>query len=213
MTLDGFKYTFNGRGEYTLIETMEHGLTLQGRMIPASGRNESSVPATVFSAIAAKDNNSDTVQFEIGENGMLTAMVSGELVVFDITEQDFEKVTVKSLGNNSLEALFDSGVYIRAKGENNIISTFQVVLPESYYKDVHGLLGTFNGDKSDDLLPRFGDTPLSLEASTEDIHNQFGITCEFISPLPCIMFRIKDMRGRSNLTIIESALLCIEIKT
>ena len=207
LTLDGFKYTFNGRGEYTLIETMEHGLTLQGRMIPASGSNESSVPATVFSAIAAKDNNSDTVQFEIGENGTLTAIVSGELIVFDSMEQDLEKVTVKFLGNNSIEALFDSGVYICAKGENNIISSLQVILPDSYYEDVHGLLGTFNGNESDDLLPRLGDTPLSLEASTDDIHNKFGITCEFyFIPLTFIMYWI-IVSGEEQVIIVNSTLL------
>ena len=63
VTLDGFKYTFNGRGEYTLIETTNNLFTLQGRMIQASGINESSVAASVFSAIVGKDNNSDTIQF------------------------------------------------------------------------------------------------------------------------------------------------------
>ena len=83
-------YTFNGRGEYTLIETTDN-LTLQGRMILASGINQTTVAATVFSAIAAKDDNSDTVQLEVNENNTLVAIVSGEMIVFDINEQDFIK--------------------------------------------------------------------------------------------------------------------------
>ena len=178
VTLDGFKYTFNGHGEYTLIETTDNSFTLQGRMIQASGANESAVAATVFSAIVGKDNNSDTVQFEIDKNGTLTAIVEGELVVFDISEQEFKEVLIKDLGNNSIDALFDSGIYIQAKGENGFISYLQVLVPEKFQGNVTGLLGNFNGNVSDDLWPKFGEEPLSVEDSEEDIHNNFGLTCE-----------------------------------
>ena len=178
VTLDGFKYTFNGHGEYTLIETTDNSFTLQGRMTQASGANETAVPATVFSAIVGKDNTSDTVQFETDKNGTLTAIVEGELVVFDISEQEFEKLVIKDLGNNSIEALFDSGIYIQAKGENGFISSLQVFVPEIFEGNVNGLLGNFNGNISDDLWPKFGDEPLSVEDSEKDIHNKFGITCE-----------------------------------
>ena len=120
VTLDGLRYTFNGRGEYTLIQTTDNVFTLQGRMITASGVDETTVDATVFSAIAAKDNNSDTVQFEVDENKTLIATVSGELVIFDIAEQDFEKVTVQHLGSDTIEALFASGAYVKAKAENGL---------------------------------------------------------------------------------------------
>ena len=179
MTLDGLKYTFNGRGEYTLIETTNNLFTLQGRMIQASGTNGSAVAASVFSAIVGRDYNSDTVQFEIDQNSMLTAIVSGGLVVFDITEQEFERVTITHLGNNSIEALFDSGVYLQAKGENGFISFLQVSLPEKFINHTNGLLGNFNGNISDDLVPQFGDSPLPPDATAEDIHNKFGLTCEF----------------------------------
>ena len=181
VTLDGLRYTFNGRGEYTLIQTTDNVFTLQGRMTTASGVNETTVDATVFSAIAAKDNNSDTVQFEVDENKTLIATVSGELVIFDIAEQDFEKVTVQHLGSDTIEALFASGAYVKAKAENGFISSLQVILPESFSGQVQGLLGTFNGDTSDDLFPQFGDKPLLPDSSVEDIHNLFGVTCELMS--------------------------------
>ena len=181
MTLDGLEYTFNGLGEYTLIETTNNSFTLQGRMIQASATNGSAVAASVFSAIVGKDSDSDTVQFEIDKNDTLTAIVSGELVMFDIREQEFEKVTVTNLGSNSIEALFDSGVYLQAKGENGFISFLQVSLPEKFINHTSGLLGTFNGNISDDLVPQFGDSPLPPDATAEDIHNKYGITCEFHS--------------------------------
>ena len=147
-------------------------------MILASGSNETEVAATVFSAIVGKDNNSDTVQFEVDGNGTLTAIVAGELVVFDITEQEFEQVTVTHLGNNSIEVLFDSGVYVLARGENGFISSLLVVFPDSFTDKVQGLLGTYNGDTTDDLLPKFGHSSLSPDANEEDIHNKFGVTCK-----------------------------------
>ena len=180
ITLDGLRYTFNGRGEFTLIETQGDMFTLQGRMTLAKGVNNSAVAATVFSAIVAKDNDSDIVQFEVDENNTLIAIVSGELVVFDLSEQEFEKVTVQHLGKNSIEALFASGAYVVAGAENGFIATLQVILPEAYSGQVQGLLGTYNGDVSDDLLPQFGDRPLPPDSSMEDIHNEFGVTCELI---------------------------------
>ena len=150
-------------------------------MIIASGINDEPIAATVFSAIVAKDDNSDIVQLEVDENGVLIAIVSGELIVFvnGSTEQEFENVTIQHIGDNSIEVIFDSGIYFLAKAENDFISFFQVILPETYIGRVQGLLGNYNGDTSDDLLAQFGDTPLPEDSSIEDIHNNFGITCKF----------------------------------
>jgi len=63
ITLDGYKYTFNGKGEFTLVEHKDGIFTLQARMVQAENSDGTLVRATVFSAVAAKQNNSDTVQF------------------------------------------------------------------------------------------------------------------------------------------------------
>ena len=60
-TLDGFQYTFNGLGEYTLIETTHGNFTLQGRTAKAVDKNGAERDATIFSAFAAKDADSDTI--------------------------------------------------------------------------------------------------------------------------------------------------------
>ena len=52
ITLDGFKYTFNGKGEFLLIDHMDGRFTLQGRMIDVpTVTSFSSNIATVFSAV------------------------------------------------------------------------------------------------------------------------------------------------------------------
>ena len=181
MTLDGFKYTFNGKGEFTLIETEGDRFTLQGRMVEASGTNGTTVDATVFSALVAKQSNADLVQFELSQSGINT-VVNGQTVDFtDSSEQPFTNVTLTDRGNDSYSATFSSGAYIEVRRENDIISTVLVSLPTSFQGTTRGLMGSFNGDASDDLAPRSGDgvgQPISTNASIQEIHEQFGVTCE-----------------------------------
>ena len=60
-TLDNLAYTFNGLGEYVLINTVNSTFTLQGRTARVKDVNGTLGDATVFSAFAAKDLTSDTV--------------------------------------------------------------------------------------------------------------------------------------------------------
>ena len=43
----------------------------------------------------------------------------------------------------------------------------------------NGLLGTFNGDPSDDFLTRDG-TTMSPDSSEEDIYNLFCVPCKYL---------------------------------
>ena len=179
VTLDGLQYTFNGKGEFTLIGTPDDSFTLQGRMIPAVDTNGSDVLATVFSAIVAKQSDSDSIQFELTENGT-TAFINDEPVDFSVlSEQEFNNVTVSDLGNSTLSAIFSSGAYMEVKEENGIISVLIVSLPASFKgMPTRGLMGSFNGNTSDDLLPRLGTNLLPLNSSLQVIHELFGLTCK-----------------------------------
>ena len=64
-TLDGFQYTFNGLGEYTLVETTHGEFKLQGRTAKVRDGNGQETDATVFSAFAARDRDFDTVHVEM----------------------------------------------------------------------------------------------------------------------------------------------------
>ena len=179
MTLDGLKYTFNGRGEFTLIETSDDSFTLQGRMVDITDQNGNAALATVFSAIVAKERHSDIVQFQASNNGNIVALVNGEKVDFNVVEQEFKNVTVTDLGNNTLSATFSGGGYLEVRQENGILSSVVVSLPESYKTvETQGLLGSFNGDVSDDLKPKSGENSLSINSTLNEIHDSFGLTCE-----------------------------------
>ena len=66
-TLDNFEYTFNGLGEYTLIETTGGNFTLQGRTAKATNDKGIETNATVFSAFAAQDSDSDRIHVAMNE--------------------------------------------------------------------------------------------------------------------------------------------------
>ena len=59
-TIDGLAYTFNGLGEFTLINTMNSTFTLQGRTMRTI-TNGTLMDSTIFTAAAAKDSDSDNV--------------------------------------------------------------------------------------------------------------------------------------------------------
>ena len=93
MTLDGHKYTYNGKGEFILIETHDNTFTLQGRMEQAKDSDGDDAPGTVFTALVARQSGSvnSMVEFKVGRQGGLEVLVDKKLVDFtDLVEQDFQ---------------------------------------------------------------------------------------------------------------------------
>ena len=184
ITLDGLRYTFNGKGEFTLIETDNNIFTLQGRMVEAVSVSGEASLATVFSAIVGKQNDSDSVQFTLNPEGGIDIAVNGEQASFDdVDEQSFVNVVVMDKGNKSLSAAFSSGAYIEVRASNRILSLLLVSLPTTFLNTTRGLMGSYNGNTSDDLAPKFGDgigEPIPINSSLDDIHTQFGITCKSV---------------------------------
>ena len=180
VTLDGLKYTFNGKGEFVLIETVDANFALQGRMVDATDQDGNPARATIFSAIAARQSDSATVQFEISRRG-LDALVDGERVEFeDLPVQTFNNVTVRveEGRNDSLSASFSSGARMQVRVENDILSVLLVSLPDTFQGRTRGLMGNFNGDTSDDLQPRVIPAPIPASSPLFDIHFNFGVTCK-----------------------------------
>ena len=163
-----------------LIETSNNRFSLQGRMVQALDSDGNPISATVFSAIVGKERYSDTVQFQLADNDEVDVLVNGEFIDFDgLLEQQFNNVSVRT-GENSATAVFSSGVYVEVRAANGILSTLLVSLADGYRSRTTGLMGNYNGDMSDDLLPRGANVPIPLTSSLRDIHNQFGVTCKSI---------------------------------
>jgi hypothetical protein len=182
VTLDGFGYTFNGLGEYTLIEAASGQFTLQGRMETPADALERGVRATVLTAIVAREVSSDTLQIQLTPDGQsLEMLMNGELVDFsDLRDQQFNNVAVSNRGD-TLSATFSSGIFISATESNGFIGSLIISLPQAYQGEVVGLMGNYNGDPADDLVPSGATVGLPLNSTLENIHFQFGVTCELLA--------------------------------
>ena len=186
VTLDGLRYTFNGKGEFILVETSEGDFTLQGRMEQVVDDNGINAPGTVFTAVVAKQvdinsiaSTSITVEFQVLPSGFLDILVNQERVVFtDTLDQVFNLVTISDLENETFSAVFVNGVIIKVSANNGFIAMLSVSLPAQFYRQTRGLLGTFDDNIANDLIPNGGAVPLPPDSSPEDIHNLFGISCE-----------------------------------
>ena len=140
----------------------------------------SNAPATVFSAIVGKEADSDTVQFTLGAENEIITTVNGEPVDFEmLNEESFLNVIVMDKGNRTYAAAFSSGAYVEVTSNNGFISLLLVSLPNFFVNQTSGLMGSFNGDIHDDLVPRNdAGQPISINSTLEEIHNQFGLTCK-----------------------------------
>ena len=178
VTLDGHKYTFNGKGEFILIETDDGTFALQGRMAEAINSFGQESGATVFTSLVLKEVDSDTVQVDLTPDG-LVALVNGEKVDFgNMTKLEFDQVNVEKGANQTITVTFASGTFMEVTSANDIISTMVVSLPTVMQGLTRGLMGNYNGNITDDLQSKNESTTVPLNSSLEDIHYSFGITCE-----------------------------------
>ena len=177
ITLDGYLYTFNGKGEFILVESLDQSFLLQGRMTePLQLSNGTSFGGTLFTALAMKQDRSPTIQVEVA-NEKLLIFVDGEVLDFaGVTEQQIDNVTIMKEGNDTFTIRITSGVSLQASNRNGILTDILVTLPE--HLATEGLLGQNNGDPSDDLLPKSATESLLINSSASDIYYKFGLTCK-----------------------------------
>ncbi len=177
VTLDGFQYTFNGRGEFLLVQ-VDNVFILQARMIQL---DTIAVGATVFSAIAIREGD-NTVQFQVGAfAGDPDVLLNGEFIDFTnipTSTQQFNGVAVTKV-DSTLSASFASGAFIEVREDNGFFSPISVSLPTSWQGQTRGLMGNYNEDTSDDLTPQTVGDPLPLDSDLRTIHDSFGVTCRF----------------------------------
>ena len=198
-TLDRRNFTFNGVGEYILIDTPESvGFDLQARM-ETLGTN---VSGTVMTSIVVKLRGIPAIQIEAGSSspdvyisGVQYEMTVGDLPLMvtssgvmssnltsgirDIGDPMLmavmnEQVSVRMVSVNSVAVVFGDGGSITVSLQNTFLG-LSVSLPDSFKNSTSGLLGYFNDDPDDDYRDRDGHI-LSL-SSEQEIYCQFGLQC------------------------------------
>ena len=155
---------------------------LQGRMASLQGPGGRASPGTVFSALAAKQTDSDTVEVQVGEERPVLLVNGVRVELNDDLEEMYNNVTVR-VRAGAYAITFSTGAYLEINQTNGFLSSVVVSLPRSYYGLTNGLLGVYNGDPEDDLLPYNGFEPIPLNSTMEEIHFLIGITCKSIYTL------------------------------
>ncbi|XP_078368612.1 mucin-like protein [Oculina patagonica] len=174
-TLDGGNYTFNGLGEYVMIDAQNGAFQLQARTKLAQGN---STVATIFSAGAAKEENTSTIEARVKEGGGLVVRINQKIYngYKNLTNRTVEverNLYVSKPEENCLQVSFPSTMSVTFCEKNGMLSI--VVNPAEVYKNAtKGLMGTMNGNPDDDFtLP--DESVLPLSSTLREIHFGFGV--------------------------------------
>ena len=197
-SVDGNTFTFNGRGEYTLVQSSLHNLVIQARLTQFQDVN-----ATVLTAVVMKNGDSLRVQIEADtsstdDDRMLlfidniqhpipteTLVITNTTVYnesqinsgADITSNTANTITLRKTDDDSLLLTTPSQANLRISLTNTTEANFlysSLQLGSPFFEATEGLLGTFNNDPSDDFTTSDGN---NLSCSNNYCIHDFGLSC------------------------------------
>ncbi|XP_058137074.1 sushi domain-containing protein 2 [Dasypus novemcinctus] len=157
ITFDNASYSFNGRGEYVLLEAALTNLTVQARAEPGTMANGTQARGTRLTAVAVQEGASDVLEVRLagGAEG-LEVLLNQESLSF--TEQSWMDLTGMFLSvsaGKNVSVMLSSGAGLEVSAQGPSLSV-AVLLPQKFLSHTRGLLGTLNGDPSDDFTLRDG---------------------------------------------------------
>uniref|UniRef100_A0A8D2ZIM3 Sushi domain-containing protein 2-like n=1 Tax=Scophthalmus maximus TaxID=52904 RepID=A0A8D2ZIM3_SCOMX len=150
ITFDGVSYSFNGKGEYTLVTSAMKKLTIQGRTESVNG---TAIKATQLSAVAMKEASSDVIEVRLGagHDGLQVLQNQKTLSFTEQSWMDLHGVFVFAPTSANVTVMFPTGAGVEVRLIQGTMTT-TVLLPEEFKDSTRGLLGKMNGDASDDLV-------------------------------------------------------------
>ncbi|XP_077730643.1 sushi domain-containing protein 2 isoform X1 [Canis aureus] len=173
ITFDGASFSFNGRGEYVLLEAELTNLRVQGRAQPRTTPEGPQDRGTGLTAVAVQEGNSDVVEVRLaGGAGVLQVLLNQEVLSF--TEQswmDLKGMFLSVAAGDSVSIMLSSGAGLEVSVQGPFLSV-TVLLPEKFLTHTQGLLGTLNDDPTDDFVLRDGNV-LPPKASSRELF-RFG---------------------------------------
>ena len=200
-SVDNNNFTFNGIGEYLLLESSSNDLTIQSRLVQFENTR-----ASVMSAIAieqgdvqlqveAKDGTlqlyvqgspqslptGDNV-YMITANGVSSILNNG-LDIQSFTSQDLliqqgssDQLSLQVDDSGTLVIITPGGATVMVSLQMSFLQT-TVILSDNYVEDTRGLMGVYNGDPSDDFTLPNG-TLLSGSLTEAEVYS-FGLQCKY----------------------------------
>ncbi|CAC5394799.1 unnamed protein product [Mytilus coruscus] len=184
-TLDGFQYTFNGWGEYTMMKIENENITfeVQARTDLATSKNGTElkkINATIFSGFAAKEDGNASLQVELASD-LKTMVVYGngnDYTTQFNTDENFKVfltgIVLRRLNHILAVAFSESGIQLNFQVKTRQL-TLSASVSEDFKSQVTGLMGNFDGDKNNEFVLPNGDILSSSDVDTErEIYNNFG---------------------------------------
>ena len=200
-SVDNNNFTFNGIGEYLLLESSSNDLTIQSRLVQFENTN-----ASVMSVIAieqgdiqlqieAKDSalqlsvqgisqslpTGDNV-YIVTANGINSILNNG-LDIQSVTLQDLliqqdssDQLSLQVDDSGTLVVITPGGATVMISLQMSFLQT-TVILSDNYMEETRGLMGVYNGDPSDDFTLPDG-TVLGGGLTEAEIYN-FGLQCKY----------------------------------
>ena len=186
ITLDGKQYTFNGLGEYILLDANDGDFIIQIQTKQAVNQNGNAIKATVISVMAMKQKDKPTIQVQLDDIDGIEVLVESNTSDDGFRELDlefapsrlFDGGRVNADGELSRAFTFKNGLVVITKAANDILS-FQLSIPELFFNKTKGLLGVWNGNSEDDFLRPDG-TRISTDLDESIIFEEFGEKCMYI---------------------------------
>nr|KAF6275293.1 sushi domain containing 2 [Pipistrellus kuhlii] len=173
VTFDGANFTFNGRGEYVLLESALTRLSVQGRAEPRTAPQGRQERGTGLTAVAVREEDSDVVEVRLAAGaGPLQVLLNQEVLSFaEQNWMDLKGMFLSVAVGDRVSIMLASGVGVEVGIQGPFLSV-AVLLPEKFSTHTRGLLGTLNGDPTDDFTLRSGRV-LPPTASSRELHG-FG---------------------------------------
>lgn len=189
-SVDDNAFTFNGIGDYVLLDSPENELYIHARFTRFNNTN-----ATVMSALAMRQGTSQVVRVEIQSETLELYVTdslhpipenNSELWVTDsqvyssafqlgANISDTNMITIRT-DNNTLLLSTPAGASVSVSAQMSFLHS-SVGLSETFFNATRGLLGYYNLDPSDDYLLPNG-TVLPDGLTEEQVYYQFGLQCK-----------------------------------
>ncbi|CAH1106298.1 unnamed protein product [Psylliodes chrysocephalus] len=189
VTFDDVEYTFNGKGEFSLVKSVTKldNLEVQGRFEQMDPNAYGEVRATQLTSIVAKGNN--TISVEIRRRPLdsrwryrLDVIADNRRLYFDrpsLKFQHFQGVTIYTptyiLNQSEVLIMFDNGAGVEVLDNQGYMSA-RVFLPWSFINKTVGLFGNWSFNKEDDFALPDG-TKAAVVSNINDmerVYNDFG---------------------------------------
>ncbi|XP_008067298.1 sushi domain-containing protein 2 [Carlito syrichta] len=173
VTFDGTSFTFNGRGEYVLLEAALTDLRVQARAQPGTMPDGTQMRGTGLTAVAIQEGNSDVVEVRLAnKTEELEVLLNQQVLSFaEQSWMDLKGMFLSVPASDRVSVMLASGAGMEVSVQGPFLSV-SVLLPDKFLTHTRGLLGTLNNDPTDDFTLRSGQV-LSPSTSPRELF-QFG---------------------------------------